>query len=241
MKKATILLGLFLLPIVVSAQTVSFTNNLSYGMTGPEVSQLQEFLMTQGVLGAQYDTGNFYSLTLQAVKTFQTKEGITPVSGFVGPITRGVINAILASEVTSDEGNASTSTPPLDLSKTAPTTTVAPITIPDTQTQVTPPIPQPSAPQTPLFTGFTGTVVSQNPACQLTGTTTPYSQNMLSGTIDWTTQNASQITLSDSSNGVTWKLTPVDSGSIRDVIVYKNGTTYTATIDGGVTCSIALP
>jgi len=147
MKKIALVLGLFLLPVVVSAQTVGFTNNISYGSTGSEVSQLQEFLITQGVLAPQYDTGNFYSLTLQAVKTFQSKEGITPVSGFVGPITRATINAILTSEVPIDEGNASTTTPPVDLSKTAPTTNVIPVTVPDTQTPVITPTEAPSAPQ----------------------------------------------------------------------------------------------
>lgn len=236
MKKIALFIGvLFVLPLIVSAQTVGFTSNLSYGSTGSEVSQLQEFLITQGVLASQYDTGNFYSLTLQAVKTFQTKEGIVPVSGFVGPITRGVINTILASEVPISEGTASTSTPPTDLSKIAPVTPIIPVTVPTTQTPVTPPITQPSAQQT-MFGS-----VSLPPSCTLTGTTTPYTYSQLSGTIDWATQNTASLMLSDSSNSVKWNLTPIASGEIKDLLVQKNGTTFTATTDGGTTCSVTLP
>lgn len=235
MKKTALFIGLLLLPISVSAQTVGFTSNLSYGSTGSEVSQLQEFLITQGVLAPQYGTGNFYSLTLQAVKTFQTKEGISPVSGFVGPITRGVINSILSSQIPVSEGNAATSTPSVDLSKNASTSVQIVIPVVSTQTTVNPPITQPNEPQTTF-----GSVVLP-PSCILTGTTTPYTYSQLSGTIDWTTQNATKAVLSDSSNSVKWNLTPISSGEIKDLLVQKNGTTFTATIDGGVTCSITLP
>lgn len=111
--KKTLLVALLMFPSLVFAQT--FDNNLSYGSTGSDVSALQEFLTEQGVYHGPI-SGNFYSLTLAGVKAFQTAESITPVSGFVGPITRGTINTILASEAPVSEEDASTTTLPIDLS-----------------------------------------------------------------------------------------------------------------------------
>lgn len=241
--KKLLLLVLFLFPTLASAQTVSFQNNLSYGSTGSDVSALQEFLVTQHLLAPQYVTGSFYSLTLAAVKSFQTAESISPVSGFVGPITRNTINTILAQETPQSEESAATTTEPVDLSQS----TTTPVYTPPQVIYVPIPPQAPAVVSTPPVTQNQtfGTIIPavpiNPPTCSLTGTTTAYSAIQLSGTIDWITQNASQITLSDSSNGVTWKLTPVAFGEIRDVIVYKNGTIYTATIDQGITCSISLP
>lgn len=123
--KKLLLVVLFLFPTLAFAQT-SFDTNLSYGATGSGVTALQEFLVTQHVLAPQYVTGNFYSLTLAAVKTFQTDESISPVSGYVGPITRSTINTILASEVPVSEGDAATSTEPVDLSQSTTTPVYTP-------------------------------------------------------------------------------------------------------------------
>ena len=109
---------LFFLPIVCSAQTVYFSNNLYYGLTNnPDVLQLQEFLTTQSVYNGPI-TGNFYSLTLAAVKAFQKAETITPVSGYFGPISRNTANTILAAETSLGEQNAATTTEPIDLATT---------------------------------------------------------------------------------------------------------------------------
>ncbi len=112
MKKLIIGLILFAVPFSAFA---SFDSNLSYGSKGEDVTALQEFLTDQGVYTGPV-TGNFYSLTLAAVKIFQTKQSITPVSGFVGPITRGVINQIILVQAPDTEGDAATTTPPVDLS-----------------------------------------------------------------------------------------------------------------------------
>lgn len=136
--KKLLLVGLFLFPTLAFAQT--FDTNLSYGSTGSDVSALQEFLVTQHVLAPQYVTGNFYSLTLAAVKSFQTAESISPISGYVGPITRETINSILASEVSTSEENAATTTEPVDLSAT---TTVPAYTPPQViYVPVSTPVPQ---------------------------------------------------------------------------------------------------
>ncbi len=115
---ASVALASFL-PSIAFAQ---FNTDLHYGSTGSDVSALQEFLKQQGVYSGT-TSGNFYSLTLAAVKKFQSAESITPASGYVGPVTRGVINQILAGQVSTSEENATTTKPAIDLSQQAATTT----------------------------------------------------------------------------------------------------------------------
>jgi len=83
-----------------------FKNNLYYGiMNNSEVRCLQEFLKAQG-LGIYPEglvTGNFLSLTRQAVIRFQEKHaseilaplGLEKGTGFVGKMTRAKINQLL--------------------------------------------------------------------------------------------------------------------------------------------------
>lgn len=111
--KLALVTALFV-PFFASAQTVAFGTNLSYGSTGADVIALQEFLTDQQVYTGPI-SGNFYSLTLAAVKRFQKAEGISPVSGYVGPITRGTINTLIVAP--DSEEDATTSTP-VDLSTT---------------------------------------------------------------------------------------------------------------------------
>lgn len=72
--------------------------NLYYGATdyttGGQVTQLQSFLQTQGYFPYQ-PVGRFGPATYAAVRKFQIAQGIRPVTGGVGPITRGVINQTL--------------------------------------------------------------------------------------------------------------------------------------------------
>jgi len=95
MKKYMIAVSvLFLIPLVSKAD---FQVNLKYGQSGPDVYQLQDVLQEQGDL-AHASTGYFGLLTLNAVKVFQTSNGI-PNTGYVGVLTRTALNAILASAV----------------------------------------------------------------------------------------------------------------------------------------------
>jgi peptidoglycan hydrolase-like protein with peptidoglycan-binding domain len=73
----------------------TFNRSLSYGMTGTDVSQLQQFLADEGLYSGPI-TDYFGSLTQSAVIAFQNKEGITPAAGYVGALTRAEINIILA-------------------------------------------------------------------------------------------------------------------------------------------------
>jgi len=107
MKKYIILSLLF--PLIASA---SFDHDLFYGLRqDPQVTELQEFLTTQGVYTGPI-TGNFFSLTQKAVKDFQTANLIFS-TGYFGPLTRAKTNSLLSA--VTDESGASISpaiTPP---------------------------------------------------------------------------------------------------------------------------------
>jgi peptidoglycan hydrolase-like protein with peptidoglycan-binding domain len=93
MKKIIALsLVLLALPMVAFA---SLDTNLYYGVKNQsQVRELQEFLIDKGLLSSEA-TGNFYSLTLKAVKKYQEAQGL-PQTGYVGTMTRGAINQELA-------------------------------------------------------------------------------------------------------------------------------------------------
>lgn len=95
MKTALIaVIALLLVPSISFAAT--FNTSLYYGIQDKQdVIALQEFLATQGDFSGQA-TGNFYSLTLAAVKAFQVQNNIAPVSGYFGILSRGVANQLLA-------------------------------------------------------------------------------------------------------------------------------------------------
>jgi len=100
----TVLGAALVVPSIYSARASSaaiFNNNLSYGISGSsDVTALQQFLQTQGIYSGPI-TGNFFSLTRAAVKTFQTQNNIAPTSGYFGPITRAKANGILDSGINS--------------------------------------------------------------------------------------------------------------------------------------------
>lgn len=84
-----------------------FSSDLFFGMSGGSVGCLQEFLKKQGpvIYPEGFVTGNFASLTRQAVIRFQEKyapEILAPVglsagTGYVGPQTRAKINKLINS------------------------------------------------------------------------------------------------------------------------------------------------
>jgi peptidoglycan hydrolase-like protein with peptidoglycan-binding domain len=104
MKKTTIILlaGLLLFPAISSA---AINQNLSYGISSSAVTDLQNFLTTQGFYKGPI-TGNFFSLTRKAVVAYQSSLGI-PDTGFVGALTRAAINNAL-SEASSSSGSVAT-------------------------------------------------------------------------------------------------------------------------------------
>lgn len=84
-----------------------FEKNLFFGMQSEQVRCLQEFLTAQGqdVYPEGLVTGNFFSLTRQAVIRFQEKYaleileplGLKRGTGYVGQLTRNKINQLLGS------------------------------------------------------------------------------------------------------------------------------------------------
>ncbi len=72
-----------------------FNQDLFYGLwNNAEVRRLQEFLIARGYLTGTA-TGNYYTMTVSAVKAYQTAKGIVPVNGRFGPLTRAAANADL--------------------------------------------------------------------------------------------------------------------------------------------------
>lgn len=80
---------------------LSFTKDLSIGMADPEVANLQKYLNAHGYIvapagqpgSAGHETNYFGSLTEAAVKHFQSANGISPVSGYFGPLSRAFATA----------------------------------------------------------------------------------------------------------------------------------------------------
>jgi len=109
-----------------------FTGSLYYGLqNNSEVTQLQEFLTSQNLYSGPI-TGNFYFLTLSAVKAFQAQQGITPAAGYFGPITIGAANKIADAAVSASNNEAitetGTSTPPVVTASTTPQLQLADLT-----------------------------------------------------------------------------------------------------------------
>lgn len=75
---------------VLGAETFHFGKDLRKGMTNPDVTELQNFLTTAGFFKVPA-TGYFGSVTLASVKAFQKKHSL-PTTGFVGPMTRAILN-----------------------------------------------------------------------------------------------------------------------------------------------------
>ncbi|MCC7500612.1 peptidoglycan-binding protein [Candidatus Nomurabacteria bacterium] len=63
--------------------------NLTVGMSGAQVTELQQFLATRGY--NQLVTGYYGSLTSANVAQFQREQGVSPATGGVGPLTRAAI------------------------------------------------------------------------------------------------------------------------------------------------------
>lgn len=106
MKKIIIFLSLLFIPVFAFA---SIDKNLYYGLQkNSDVTQLQEFLIDKGFLTGNA-TGNFFSLTLKAVKAYQASASISP-TGYVGALTRKAINDELAANLSASNQEATTET-----------------------------------------------------------------------------------------------------------------------------------
>ena len=105
-KHTPILVAVLVLANASFAHAQVFTKDLYFGIQGDsEVTQLQEFLATQNLYSGPI-TGNFFSLTLKAVKAFQSAQGISPAAGYFGSKTRVVANEMVGGEVNASNGQA---------------------------------------------------------------------------------------------------------------------------------------
>lgn len=79
--------------------SATLTTNLTVGSRGAEVTILQNFLVSKGFLTIPNNLakGYFGSLTKAAVIQYQVASGLSENAGYVGPITRAKINAMLNS------------------------------------------------------------------------------------------------------------------------------------------------
>jgi len=74
-----------------------FNINLSVGIKSEEVKVLQDCLKFLGCFDPKIDsTGYFGPVTKKAVMVFQARYSISPVAGFVGPITKRKLNELFA-------------------------------------------------------------------------------------------------------------------------------------------------
>ncbi len=72
----------------VPEDMIIFNRDLSRGSQGDDVAALQKFLVYEGSYTEAIIDGNFGPAMVQAVKTFQKKYGVKPISGYYGPKTR---------------------------------------------------------------------------------------------------------------------------------------------------------
>ena len=77
--------------------STTFTANLTVGSKGSQVVALQDYLESKGylVMPVGVAKGYFGGLTRSSVAKFQAANQITPAVGYFGPVTRGILNAML--------------------------------------------------------------------------------------------------------------------------------------------------
>jgi peptidoglycan hydrolase-like protein with peptidoglycan-binding domain len=104
-----IAMALLILPSQVHAAEV--TRQLDIGMSGSDVSALQEFYALDNTIYPEgLVTGYYGALTEAATKRFQAKNGLD-TAGRVGPLTLAVISAQMGGGVTTVSGGSGGSAP----------------------------------------------------------------------------------------------------------------------------------
>ena len=80
-----------------SSASGTFTMDLTLGSSGAEVTALQNFLISGGYSIPAGATGYFGAQTQAALAAYQAANGISPASGYFGPITRAKVNGAAGS------------------------------------------------------------------------------------------------------------------------------------------------
>ncbi len=215
--------------MMTSAYT--FNTNLTVGSKGTDVMNLQKVLnmssdtmvASTGAGSPGHETSTFGPATKAAVVKFQVKNGISPTSGYVGPITRAKLNSMSGS-MTTTTGTTSTTT-----STTLPTggaLMVAPATQP-----VNSLAPQ-SAARVP-FTSLTLTAGSSDVTVNsITVQRSGLAQDAVFSGIVLLGQNGMQI-------GVAKTLNSNHQTMVGEPWVIKAGTSQTVTIAGNMSSSLS--
>lgn len=86
---------------VLGAATYNFAMDLTLGSYGSDVKALQEILISEGYLAVTTPTSYFGMLTRAAVIKYQAAHGVS-ATGYVGPMTRAILNKGIASSTTQD-------------------------------------------------------------------------------------------------------------------------------------------
>lgn len=132
--------------VLVGAASVNaaFNTNLSVGSTGADVSALQTWLISKGFSIPSISTGvatpgYFGQQTKTAVIAYQRSVGL-PTTGFVGPLTRGVLNgsgatSVVSTTVVCPVGYTCTATNPGTV--TTPVTSQGPVAMDGTDGSIT--------------------------------------------------------------------------------------------------------
>src|SRR3989344_3356135 len=117
-KKISLIAGLVSLlfvffPLGSSAAQCEFARDLEIGMDGEDIRCLQQYLngagfiiATEGVGSPGHETSLFRDLTKEAIIKWQTANGISPASGYFGPLSREKFIAL------SSDGTPLATTPP---------------------------------------------------------------------------------------------------------------------------------
>jgi hypothetical protein len=77
--------------VSVPTTNFTFTRDLTIGSRGTDVTALQQWLIARGVSISAGATGYFGTQTQAALRSYQASVGISPASGYFGPITRAHI------------------------------------------------------------------------------------------------------------------------------------------------------
>lgn len=79
---------------IAPVHSIVLESDVELGNTGEAVTRLQKYLVREGSYERGLITGYFGTLTHEAVKIFQSKHHIQPVSGYVGEKTRHVMETL---------------------------------------------------------------------------------------------------------------------------------------------------
>jgi peptidoglycan hydrolase-like protein with peptidoglycan-binding domain len=95
-----------------SAACGPYTSDLTMGSTGPQVINLQTYLVDMGFLTipAGVNKGYFGSLTQAALANYQAANNVLPSVGYFGPLTRASVAANCGGSTTTGGGTTTTTT-----------------------------------------------------------------------------------------------------------------------------------